>query len=164
MTLRSPTTAIRQILVLGLRKGEVIGLTWQAVDLERAELETTWQLQRVRGELLHRQTKTEALDARLPLPVICVTALQVRQKEQKQAQAAAGDGLAGTGLVFITLAGTPFEPRNFNRRFETRCDKARSGRSPCTMSGTPVPLCSLPSTSTHGWPCGSCDTPRSTSR
>lgn len=111
------------ILVLGLRKGEVIGLTWQAVDLERAELETTWQLQRVRGELLHRQTKTEASDARLPLPVICVTALRMREKEQRQAQAA-GDGRVGTGLVFTTLAGTPFEPRNFNRRFETRCGKA----------------------------------------
>jgi integrase len=29
-----------------------------------------------------------------------------------------------TGLVFTTLAGTPFEPRNFNRRFETRCARA----------------------------------------
>jgi len=28
-------------------------------------------------------------------------------------------------LVFTTLAGTPFEPRNFNRRVETRC--ARTG-------------------------------------
>jgi integrase len=28
------------------------------------------------------------------------------------------------GLVFTTRAGTPFEPRNLNRRFETRCAKA----------------------------------------
>jgi integrase len=27
-------------------------------------------------------------------------------------------------LIFTTRAGTPFEPRNFNRRFETRCAKA----------------------------------------
>jgi integrase len=26
--------------------------------------------------------------------------------------------------VFTTLAGTPFEPRSFNRRFETRCARA----------------------------------------
>jgi integrase len=32
------------ILVLGLRKGEIVGLTWQAVDLDRSELDTTWQL------------------------------------------------------------------------------------------------------------------------
>jgi integrase len=112
------------ILVLGLRKGEVIGLTWQAVDLDRAELDTTWQLQRVRGQLLHRQTKTEASDATLPLPEICVTALRIREKEQAEAQTAAGDEWAGAGLVFTTRAGTPFEPRNFNRRFEARCAKA----------------------------------------
>jgi integrase len=29
-----------------------------------------------------------------------------------------------SGLIFTTRAGTPFEPRNLNRRFETRCAKA----------------------------------------
>jgi hypothetical protein len=54
------------VLVLGLRKGEVIGLPWAAVDLEAAELDITWQLQRVRGQLLHRETRTEASDAAAP--------------------------------------------------------------------------------------------------
>jgi integrase len=31
---------------------------------------------------------------------------------------------AHSGLVFTTRAGTPFEPRNLNRRIETRCAKA----------------------------------------
>jgi integrase len=122
------------ILVLGLRKGEVIGLTWAAVNLETAELDVSWQLQRVRGQLLHRETKTEASDARLPLPAICIAALRMRQ----QAQARAREGMEGrwieTGLVFTTLAGTPFEPRNFNRRFETRC--ARAGVRRITVHDT----------------------------
>jgi integrase len=112
------------ILVLGLRKGEVIGLTWQCIDLDRAELDTSWQLQRVRGQLLHRQTKTEASDATLPLPEICMTALRVCQKDHAEAHAVAGDECADAGLVFTTRVGTPIEPRNFNRRFETRCAKA----------------------------------------
>jgi integrase len=112
------------ILVLGLRKGEVIGLTWQCIDLDRAELDTSWQLQRVRGQLLHRQTKTEASDATLPLPEICMTALRACRKDQAEAQAVAGDECADAGLVFTTRVGTPIEPRNFNRRFETRCAKA----------------------------------------
>jgi integrase len=33
----------------------------------------------------------------------------------------AGDGWIGSGLVFTTRTGTPFEPRNFNRRFDARC-------------------------------------------
>jgi integrase len=112
------------ILVLGLRKGEVIGLTWAAVDLETAELDVSWQLQRVRGQLLHRETKTEASDARLPLPAICTTALRMRQQAQARARERMDGRWIDTGLVFTTLAGTPFEPRNFNRRFETRCASA----------------------------------------
>jgi hypothetical protein len=36
-------------------------------------------------ELLHREIKTEASDATLPLPGICVTALRMRQEEQAEA-------------------------------------------------------------------------------
>ncbi len=112
------------ILVLGLRKGEVIGLPWNAVSLDAAELDVGWQLQRVRRQLLHRETKTEASDATLPLPDICVTALRMREKDQAETRGAMGDDWSETGLVITTRAGTPFEPRNFNRRFDTRCAKA----------------------------------------
>lgn len=50
------------ILVLGLRKGEVLGLPLDAIDLEGEELKIGWQLQRVRRQLLPRETKTEASD------------------------------------------------------------------------------------------------------
>jgi integrase len=116
------------ILVLGLRKGEVIGLSWKAVNLEEATLDVGWQLQRVRGQLLRRETKTEASDAVLPLPDICVTALRLHLDAQARVRASAGAGWMETGLVFTTRAGTPYEPRNFNRRFETRCTRAEVRR------------------------------------
>jgi integrase len=121
------------VLVLGLRKGEVIGLPWSGVNLDRAELDIGWQLQRVRGQLLHRTTKTEASDATLPLPDICVTALRMRQHEQAETRSTIEDW-ADTGLVFTTRVGTPYEPRNFNRRFEARC--ARAGVRRITMHDT----------------------------
>ena len=148
------------ILVLGLRKGEVVGLPWSAVDLDHAELDISWQLQRVRGQLLHRATKTEASDAKLPLPGICVTALRMRQKDQYAARVA--DQWPETGLVFTTLAGTAYEPRNFNRRFETRCARAGSVVSPSTTPGIRAPPCSPRSTFIPGWPCGYSVTLRST--
>jgi integrase len=76
-----------------------------------AELDIGWQLQRVRRELLHRETKTEASDATLPLPGICVTALRLREKEQAEARVAAGETWTETALVFTTSVGTPFEPQ-----------------------------------------------------
>jgi integrase len=109
---------------MGLRKGEVVGLPWSAVNLDGAELNIGWQLQRVRRQLLHRETKTEASEATLPMPGICVTALRIREKDQAAAKAAAGGSWVQSGLVFTTRAGRPFEPRNLNRRFETRCAKA----------------------------------------
>lgn len=112
------------ILVLGLRKGEVLGLTWPDVDLDAAELTVGRQLQRVRGELLHRETKTEASDAMLPLPSICLTALQRRRAAQDRAREAAGPAWTASDLVFTTRYGDPIEPRNFNRYFTARCTAA----------------------------------------
>ena len=88
------------------------------------ELDIGWQLQRVRRQLPHRETKTEASEATSPMPGICVTALRVREKDQAAVKVVAGASWVQSGLVFTTGAGTPFEPRNLNRRFETRCAKA----------------------------------------
>jgi integrase len=63
------------VLVLGLRKGEVLGLTWDQIDLEAAELKPTFQIQRVGKRILRREVKTESSEQGLPLPGICVTAL-----------------------------------------------------------------------------------------
>jgi Site-specific recombinase XerD len=112
------------ILVLGLRKGELLGITWEAVDLDAATLDVSWQLQRVKRQLHHRETKTRASDAVLPLPDICVTALRERRRIQQAARDRLGDAWIDTGFVFTTEHGTPFEPRNFDRRFATRCRRA----------------------------------------
>jgi integrase len=112
------------VLVLGLRKGEVLGLTWDDVDLDGAELTIGWQLQRVGRQLLRRDTKTEGFDATLPLPSICVAALRRRQAQQLKAEAEAGSAWQDFGLVFTTRYGTPIEPRNFSRSYDRRIAKA----------------------------------------
>lgn len=56
------------ILVLGLRRGEALGLTWDDVNFDAAEIAVTWQLQRAGGQLYHRETKTPGSAAALPLP------------------------------------------------------------------------------------------------
>jgi integrase len=87
-------------LVLGLRRGEVSGLAWDQVDLDDAELYMAEQLQRVRGELVRREVKTETSDAPPPLPDLCVTALKIRKKQQDTDREGAGDGWIHTGLIF----------------------------------------------------------------
>ncbi|GAA3948334.1 hypothetical protein GCM10023085_33250 [Actinomadura viridis] len=88
------------ILVLGLRRGEMLGLRWDDVDLDKAELTVGWQIQHIRGQLLHRETRTESSDAVLPLPDICVTALSEREKDQAAARDRAEEPWPDLGLVF----------------------------------------------------------------
>ena len=113
-------------VILGLRKGEILGLTWSDLDLDGGELTVGRQLQRASGELLHRETKTEASDDTLPLPDVVITALRQRQEVQRADRAKAGRAWQDTvGLVFTTKTGLPIEPRNFNRSWDNRCARAK---------------------------------------
>ena len=45
------------ILVLGLRRGEVLALRWSVVNLDDAEIDVYRNLQRIDGELIDGETK-----------------------------------------------------------------------------------------------------------
>lgn len=114
------------VLVNGLSKAEVLGLTWPDVDFTERELDISWELQRVGKELIHKRVTTGDAggSGTVPLPEICAAALQARWEEQDAACAQAGSRWHQTKLVFTTRWGTPIEPRNFNRSFDARCAKA----------------------------------------
>ena len=42
------------MLVLGLRRGELLGLAWEDLDLDAGEARIAWQVQRVGGQLVRR--------------------------------------------------------------------------------------------------------------
>ncbi|WP_260479247.1 tyrosine recombinase XerC [Kibdelosporangium aridum] len=114
------------VIVMGMRRGEVLGLPLDAVDFTEHQLWVEHQLQRVRGQLLHRQTKTEASDDSLPMIAIVATALRLRltKRQEDQLVATTEGSWQDSGLVFTTRYGTPIEPRNFLRSWNTRCRKA----------------------------------------
>ena len=93
----------------------------------RGRIDISWQLQRIGRQLIHKKrVKTEDSDAddTVPLPDICSAALKLRRDEQEAARQRAGDRWQPSDLVFTTKWGTPIEPRNFNRSFDSRCTKA----------------------------------------
>jgi hypothetical protein len=102
----------------------------------------TWLNQlreRIRRQLLHRETKTESSDAILPLVGICATALGERRKDQTAARDAAGDDWPDLGLVLTTRSGQPIEPRNFNRSFATAAPRRAFARSRYTRRARRAP-------------------------
>lgn len=113
------------VLSLGLRRGEVLGLTWQSVDFERGKLYVDHQIQRAGRRILHRETKTEDSDDFLPLPALCLKALRMRRAQQSGDRKAAGDLWQDRhGLIFTTKYGTPIEPGNLTRMFALRARRA----------------------------------------
>lgn len=112
------------LLTLGLRRGELLGLAWNDVDLERREARIAWQLQRIEGQLVLRRTKTKASEASLPLPEICVTSLRDRIALERDWRAEAAEAWQDNGLVLTTHYGMPLDPRNFHRMFKSRARQA----------------------------------------
>lgn len=112
------------MLVLGLRRGELLGLAWEDVDLDGREARIEWQLQRVGGDLIRRRTKTSASDAALPLPDIALDALKSHQTLEKVSRLRAGEAWHTSGLVLTTRFGLPLDPRNFHRKFKERAEAA----------------------------------------
>jgi integrase len=111
-------------LCLGLRRGELLGLRWVDVDLEGGKLEIVQALQRVRGELRFVPPKTDDSERTIPLPEICVQALEDHKERQKSERAQAGTDWEEYGLVFPSRIGTPMEPDNLRRSWGRIRDKA----------------------------------------
>ena len=102
-------------LVMGMRRGELLGLRWDAVDLERGSLIVERSLQRVNGSLTLVRPKTRSSVRTVPLPPVVVRALVAHRERQAQERAAAGDTWTEAGLVFTSRVGTPLEPDNLRR-------------------------------------------------
>lgn len=112
------------ILVLGLRKGEALGIDESEIDFDAAELDLAWQLQRLGHELVRTETKTEGSEDVIPLPSICLAAARSRLAQKAEERAKAGKTWQESTLLMTTPLGTPVEPRNFNRAWDRRCELA----------------------------------------
>ncbi|WP_327735304.1 site-specific integrase [Streptomyces nojiriensis] len=104
-------------IALGLRRGELVGLRWENVDLDKREVRVRSQRQRVRGEAYEDDPKGRRRRQTLPLPGICVAPLRWQRMKQAAMREAAGEKWEETGYVFTTRSGRPIEPRNVYRSF-----------------------------------------------
>ncbi|MEW1659403.1 site-specific integrase [Streptomyces sp. NPDC093707] len=104
-------------IALGFRRGEIVGLRWADVDLDRREIRVRKQRQRVGGEAYDDDPKGRRRRQTLPLPAICLAPLRWQRMRQADMRQRAGKEWVETGYVFTTRTGRPIEPRNLYRSF-----------------------------------------------
>ncbi|WP_405934618.1 site-specific integrase [Streptomyces longwoodensis] len=109
-------TAFVLAIALGLRRGEILGLQWRDVDLDRRTLTVRTTLNRG-GNALYLDTTKNRRSRVIPLPAMCVAPLRWHRMQQAERRAAAGVDWHTSDHVFTTRSGRPIEPRNLYRSF-----------------------------------------------
>ncbi|KOU85947.1 MULTISPECIES: tyrosine-type recombinase/integrase [unclassified Streptomyces] len=111
-------------LRIGLRKGELLGLHWEDLDLNGGTASIRRSLQRTRaGGLTHLPTKTRASERRIALPTECLHSLKEHKERQGKERKTAGPDWRDSGLVFTTPTGGPLDQANLTRRFRSFLDR-----------------------------------------
>ncbi|TXI50202.1 tyrosine-type recombinase/integrase [Mycolicibacter arupensis] len=116
--------AVLLMATTGLRRGEVTGLRWSDLDLDKGELSVRNTLSRVDGKLVLTEPKTDRSRRRVPLHAAVVVQLKAHRKAQLAERLAAGNQWTDTKAVFATELGTMVDPRNMLRTVEIAAGKA----------------------------------------
>ncbi|QDN88588.1 site-specific integrase [Streptomyces sp. RLB3-6] len=103
-------------VALGLRRGEILGLQWRDVDLDRRTLTVRTTLNRGGKELYLDTTKNRRARV-IPIPLMCVAPLRWQRLRQAARRDAIGADWHDSDHVFTTRSGRPIEPRNLYRSF-----------------------------------------------
>jgi integrase len=111
----------------GVRRGELLALRWQDIDLQQELIQIRQTLARVRvhgthgdgkkTQLIFQEPKTGQSRRTIPIPANIVEELQRHKARQAQDRLLLGQAYEDHGLVFCSALGGPLEPVGFYRRF-----------------------------------------------
>jgi integrase len=100
-------------LTTGMRQGELLGLRWQDIDLEKRILRVRVNVQESNGRFILAETKTEYSRRSIALTQIAMRALQAHQQRQEEEKTRFGDAWnARYDLVFPNVVGGIMIPDN----------------------------------------------------
>ncbi|MFC9683028.1 tyrosine-type recombinase/integrase [Streptomyces sp. NPDC056948] len=113
----------------GLRKGELLGLRWEDLDLAGGTASIRRTLQRTNSSgLTALPTKTQSSERRIALPTPCLRSLEQHRDRKLQEREAAGTNWKDSGYVFTRPDGAPIEGSTLTRHFNTLLRQARLRR------------------------------------
>jgi len=101
----------------GMRRGEVLGLQWSAVDLDAGKLHVERTLQKVRGEVRFVTPKTDRSRRSISLPPSVVEQLRRHRKEQAERRLLAGPAWSDLDLVVDRGDGKHLDPDTLSHAY-----------------------------------------------
>jgi integrase len=109
-------------LTTGARRGELLGLAWDDVDLDAGTVTIRQALRRgAKGGYELGPTKTTASVRTVRLGPSARTALKGHRAAQRTERMAAGPRWRESGLVFTTTVGTHLDPNTIRHRWDALC-------------------------------------------
>ena len=102
----------------GLRRGEMLGLRWTAINLQSRTLLVMETIQRVKGKgLVSLEPKTDHSRRSVVLPPDAVALLSGLKIKQREERAAIGLDWSESAYVFSHIDGRPFHPDTVSHTF-----------------------------------------------
>lgn len=123
-TTADPLVAMwRLALLRGLRRGELLGLSWSDIDLDQAVLTVTTTRVAVPGlGVISGPPKSASGYRRIVLDQGTIGALRIHHRQQAADRLRAGEQWPATGLVFVDDDGQPLPPWWISKRFTQLCN------------------------------------------
>lgn len=117
-------------LATGMRRGEVLALSWDNVNLKTKTITVKSSVSRIRDpdtgktELLFSEPKTKAGRRSVPIVDSLIPALKAHKERQDSEKAQAGSAWNERNLVFCSNVGTIIEPRRVCSTMDNIADRA----------------------------------------
>ena len=112
-------------IMTGMRRGEILGLRWQDVDLDNGQASIRQSYIALHDGSMHLDTtKTKGSERTVALPNSVVQALRKHKVLQAAHQLKLGPAYKDHDLVFASEMGTPINASNLNRNFKQTLKKA----------------------------------------
>ncbi|PHE73276.1 site-specific integrase [Bacillus wiedmannii] len=110
-------------LVTGMRQGELLGVRWKDVDLEKGHLTISQTLSHD-GKTFLLGGKTKSSLRKILLPASTITKLKKHRAVMLQEKLSQGEEYQDNDLVMCTPYGTPINPANVRRSLNALIKKA----------------------------------------
>jgi integrase len=101
----------------GLRRGELLALRWEDLDLQAATLAVRRTLEQTHGALTFKQPKTPKSRRVVAVPRLTIDALRSHRSEQAKNRLLLGAAYQDDGLICAKPDGRPVDPRSVSHAF-----------------------------------------------